>query len=98
MSEATQVGLPPLFDVANTLLDTGVRTIMVTGLVPLPDGTCGFLTIRCGNTTLSVPIKDREEAQGWVDAMTALRDSFSESGLTVARQPGLVKAVPGQVQ
>jgi hypothetical protein len=92
-----RTNLPPLLDEGNNLLSTDTLSTMVTGIVQVDGGVCGILTIRTQSTTLTLPIKTRQEAQNWVDAMTAVRDAFTESGLVVAQPPGLVTARAGQM-
>lgn len=76
-------GLPPLFDMGNTLLTTGITSQILVGKVPLPDGgEIGVATIRTPTTTLTVSM-DKQGAKDWADTFAELARSLISTGLII---------------
>lgn len=74
-------GLPPLLDPGNALLSK-MTSSMIAGKLPTPDGETGVVTIRQGNTTLTL-IMDKSEVIQWAESLACLRDSMSGSQLVI---------------
>jgi hypothetical protein len=80
---------PPLIDIGNTLLVSGLPATLQTGLAPLSDGhQAGLVTIRTPDVTLTLTVS-REQADDWARMFAQLRDSLSGTGL-IAAGPGAV--------
>lgn len=86
-------GLPPLFDVGNTLL-ARVPSNLVIGQVPTPEGKMGVATIRTQSVTLTL-LLTAADAGDWRDTFAELAKSLGGNALvlptvgesmTIARQ------------
>jgi hypothetical protein len=94
----TQPSLPPLVDAGNTHLNTDLVADLTLGKIPVPGGETGVVTIRQGNTTLTVTL-DRAGTEQWIGLLGQLRDKLSGSGkIVVANNGGIVAASNGMRQ
>lgn len=76
-------GLPPLWDQGNTLLQTGLPSMILVGKVPLPGGgEIGIATIRTQTATMTIS-GDSQAVQEWSETFAELARSLTGTGLIV---------------
>lgn len=83
---------PPLVDIGHPGIRFDLEAFLYTGKFPLPAGEVGLVTIRQGNTTLTIPL-DKDGLRSWIARLEELDATMSGSGLVIAGRPGIIPAV-----